>query len=352
MRRRSSAPRKTGSLPPPGSADPMTLQDPFEEARWTRQDALFLAFAAAWLLVLGLILPLDAYLYRADMLYFHAVEYAVRDAIRQGQPPLWNPYFAEPLLANPQSMALYPVHALLRFLPIPAMMAISLGFHLWLMVAALYWMLREWSLSRIACMGASLATGFSTVLVSRAVVGHMAQLPAYPWAILAAVFYRRLLRRFRLSDLLLCILSVVLIVLSGHTQQSLTALLIPACYFLYYVLSHREPRSILRAVGLSALIGLVSGGLLAVQLLPTLEYFPQTIRVDGFSLQESSSYAPDLIRLLNLFTPFLPHDFLYAPPGFAEATIYMGLMTFGLVVAAWRFGPAQYRGLVRFLAAI
>src|SRR5574341_983764 len=273
MRRRSSAPRKTGSLPPPGSADPMTLQDPFEEARWTRQDVLFLGFAFAWLVVLGIILPLDAYLYRADMLYFHALEYAVRDAIRQGQPPLWNPYFAEPLLANPQSMALYPVHALLRFLPIPAMMAISLGFHLWLMVAALYWMLREWSLSRIACMGASLATGFSTVLVSRAVVGHMAQLPAYPWAILAAGFYRRLLRRFRLSDLLLCILPVV---------------------------------------GLSALIGLVSGGLLAVQLLPTLEYFPQTIRVDGFSLQESSSYAPDLIRLLNLFTPFLPHDFLYA----------------------------------------
>lgn len=312
----------------------------------------FLAACLAYVVLLLIVLPVEAYLYRGDMLYFHAVEAAVRDAVQQGEWPLWNTYFAEPLLANPQAMVFYPVHALLRFLPIPAVMAVDTGFHLWLMVAALYLMLRDWDLPRLASMGAALAVGLSTLVVSRAMAGHVAQLATYPWAILAVTFYRRLLHRGRWNDLLLTVLAVAMIVLSGHTQQSITALLIPGCYFGYYVLARREPRSILRAVCLSALVGAASGGLLAVQLAPTLEYFPQTIRVDGFSLEEASWSALDGVRLLNLLTPFLPHEFLYAPAPYQEQTLYTSLMTFGLLVTAWRFGSPRYWSLVRYLAAV
>lgn len=330
----------------------MKLQDPFEKVSWTRHDSLFLAGIFAWIVLLLGLLPAESYLYRGDLAYFHALEYAIRDALQHGQFPLWNPTFNEPLLANPQAMVLYPPNALLRVLPIRTMLTVSMGFHLWLMVGALYLMLREWSFSRLASMGGSLTVGLSTMLLVRMVIGHMASLPTYPWSILVVVFYRRLLHRGGLADLLLATFSTVMVVLAGHIQTSITALIIPGLYFIYYLLVHRDARQVARAVALSALIGVMSGGLLAVQLLPTLEYLPLTVRSSGFSLTEASVHSLTPFIMMNVLSPFLPYGALQRPNAYQEQTFYTGLVTVSLFFIAWRYGAQRYRGMVGYFLVI
>jgi|GEM_PF-3962769 len=329
----------------------MRLQDHFERAKWERRDTIFLTAVFVGIILFFVLIPPDLYLYRGDMAYFHAAETAVRESLHNGQLPLWNIYYAEPLLANPQSMVLFPTHVLLRFLPIRFVLAFDIYVHIWLTVAALYLMLHDWGLSRIASAGSALTIGLSSLIMVRAMSGHLAQLPTYPWAILAVFFYRRLLHDYRFTDFVLTVLATSTVILSGHTQQSLTALLIPGSYFLYYVLSHRSMRQILAALGLSALVGVVSIGLLGVQLLPTLEYFPQTVRVDGFTLEEAAIYSLHPLLFMDLISPFLIYS-IYPPPGVQEQIFYTGSMTLGLILIAWRFGADQYRGLVRYLVIV
>jgi hypothetical protein len=57
-----------------------------------------------------------------------------RQALVEHTVPLWNPYQfgGRPHLANPEMLALYPPHVLLRFLPLPLFIALSLSLHGWL----------------------------------------------------------------------------------------------------------------------------------------------------------------------------------------------------------------------------
>ena len=121
---------------------------------WKCHDTLILIGMLLWAAALIAVLPYDRVFYRGDMTQFAAMEYALRDALKQGQWPLWNPYFMEPLMANPQTMALYPPHLLLLFLPVKWLFPTRAVLHIWLAGAALYLLLRHWGFSRTACLAA------------------------------------------------------------------------------------------------------------------------------------------------------------------------------------------------------
>src|SRR6476469_4143618 len=60
-------------------------------------------------------------LYWGDLfLYFHPLESYVRDRLRAGAVPLWNPFVlcGQPLVGNPQSWVFYPTTVLLAFMPV------------------------------------------------------------------------------------------------------------------------------------------------------------------------------------------------------------------------------------------
>ena len=71
--------------------------------------------------------------------------------------PLWNPYQfgGRPHLANPEMLALYPPHMLLRFLPLPLFVAVSFALHAWLAAAGTYLVARLLGASRFASLAAS-----------------------------------------------------------------------------------------------------------------------------------------------------------------------------------------------------
>jgi len=321
---------------------------PWKKLEWGWNDTIFLGAVLLGVIAFTLLLPYDALFYRGDMTYFNAVEYAVRHSLQLNQLPLWNIFYAEPLVANPQAMVFYPTHALLRFLPIPAVFTIDLIFHIWLAISAAYVMLRDWQFSRIASISGALTTGASSIVIAHAVVGHIAQIPIFAWAFIALIFYRRLLYKFNTVNLLVTVFSSVCILLSGHTQYSLIGFLIPGSYFIYFVLTHMRWKSLLRALLISLLIGVLSIGILAVQILPTLEYFPETTRVDGFSYESATAYSLDPISLLNIFVPFAPAESLLLANIFQETTVYTHSLFVGLAFVAIMAASDKHKFLVRF----
>lgn len=324
-----------------------------ERIEWKRSDTLILVGMLLWAAVLFAILPYDRVFYRGDMSQFTAMEYAIRAAIKQGQWPLWNPYFMEPLMANPQSMALYPPHLLLRFLPMRWFFPVQAVLHIWLAGAALYLLLRHWGFSRTACLAGSSAVAFSVMVFVRVLHAHFSVVPCFGWPVLILLFYARLLHYGRFRDLLLTIGMILLLFLSGHTQISLTGLLLPGSYLVYYLIQERRWKSTWLALQRTTLIGLFSFGILAVQLLPTIEYFPETTRVFGFKFLNAATYfSLNHVDIFNVLVPFQLIEVSESVRETQEIVYYTTVMLPGLGLVATRFSSKAHQPLVRYVSVV
>ena len=82
--------------------------------------------------------------------------------------PLWNPYQfgGRPHLANPEMLSLYPPHMLLRFLPLPLFIAVSIALHAWLAAAGTYLAARLLRVTRLAALAAGAAILSGRLFVS------------------------------------------------------------------------------------------------------------------------------------------------------------------------------------------
>ena len=297
---------------------------------WNRRDLLAVAALLLGSILLVCLPPARMVFFRGDMSYFSALEYAIREAGANGQWPLWNPYFSEPLLANPQAMVLYPPAALLRFLGTPAYFATLAVFHIWIAALALYLLARFLGFSRLAALAGAGTVAFSSLVYVRLVIGHCAQLPVMGWSIFTFLFYARLLHFRRFSDFLLTLAATLLVVLSGHTQYSLTALLPAGTYLVYYAITVRK--AVAGAIGVTALLGVFSVGLAALQILPTLEYFPLTTRDAGFTFEAAAEYGLTPGLALNLLAPFATFDAFGATASAQETLFFTTLLLPGLAL--------------------
>ncbi len=125
-------------------------------------------------------------------LYFYPYWEYVGATLRSGQLPFWNPYLflGAPLLANPQTAALYPLHWPLfaaggMGLPVTQQLYWSAALHTWLLGLGGYALLRRWryAVAPALLTGVVLAgSGFIGGLL-----GHINQLNAVTWLPWAAL---------------------------------------------------------------------------------------------------------------------------------------------------------------------
>lgn len=315
---------------------------------WTRAETLSAAGLLVVIAVLfsGLTIPSELLFYRGDWLYFRGLEYSLRDALAQGHLPLWNSYIAEPLLANPQTMVFYPISALLRLLPAEAAIHLYVILTFWLTGVAMLLLLRDLGQGHAASAGGAVAFALSTTLISRAYIGHVSILPVFPWAILALVFYRRLLLRGGWSNFYLAVLCVACLALAGHPQLSLTGLLLPVGYFGVWAVGRlraRQVGQVARAAALSLSIGLVAAGVIAVQLLSTVEYLPLTARGGGLNLKKACRGSLSVPLLTTIFAPYVYHDAVQDLAYAHEMLPYTTLIAPGLALIALRARQAATR---------
>lgn len=244
--------------------------------------------------------------YYRDILNFHyPLRKVLIDAYGRWELPLWNPFVSlgQPMLANPNYMAFYPTNLLHLFLPFHYAFKLHFILHPLLAGTGMYFLCRRLGLSVLAAFGGALGYQFSGTVISFLnlynVVPGVAFLPWLGWAFLGAVAHRSARRTLLYGALLaLQVLALEPLIFLGHLWML-------AGLSIYSVLESADRRAAVKAVLRAAIGGgIFAAGLSAVQVLPTLELLPLSVRAAyDFQAMLWSMHPLDLLNCLipNLF---------------------------------------------------
>jgi hypothetical protein len=197
---------------------------------------------------------------------------AVRDALRHGRLPLWNPHLlgGEPLLAVQQAAPLHPATWLGLLLPLAHAWTLQMSLRLLVALVSAYLLARELDCSEIPALVGAAAWAFSDFVVFW--LGYSVTNSVAPFPLLA-LGLRRIARDADGRAAALTAAALVLVVLGGHPEMLLFAVTAGGLWFLFCLFESPRPG---RAVLLALAAGALALGIAAVQLLPLLEALPQT----------------------------------------------------------------------------
>ena len=275
------------------------------------------------------------------------------DTLLRGQIPLWNPWvgMGAPMAANYQSAIFYPPYWILLLLyAIAGIKLMSWGVTL-VVVFHLIWsglgiakLLEELELSKLAQIVGGLAFSLSGYLVARSsFLSINAAVAWLPWILLYSL---RLVNKKQNAFWSLSIV-IALQLLAGHAQTAWYSILLGGVWTLFLAINKYIDKDIIKNVLQSTskyiLAGLLSAGLSAIQLLPTLEYLIQSQRSGEYGYAEAMTYSFWPWRFLTLIVPNL-----FGNPGtgnywgyanYWEDAIYIGmlpiLIAIGIVIRAF-----------------
>ncbi len=261
-----------------------------------------------------------------------------------GRFPLWNPYngAGAPLLANYQSALLYPPHALYWLWSGPQMMGYLGMLHL-LWAGLGMWLLTGRMNSNLLGRGiATLAYPLSNTIVARFGTFPMVDVAAWlPWLLLTLDL---LIDRVTLERFLALVAVVVMMLLAGHAQWTFYSFLLAGVYTLYRIWRDRRSAWILVAAGAAILL---SVGIAAAQLLPTLELQRQSQRAVSVTEDFALNFSYNPLSLMTLLNPNFfgnPGDGSFVVGGaYFELAAYVGFLPLVLAV----FGTIHYLQLRR-----
>ena len=283
-------------------------------------------------------------LYWGDIgLYFTPMAGFLRENLRAGRIPLWNPliFCGTPYAGNPQTWPLYPVTALLPLVSPSYFLGLTVALHVWLAGVGTYLFARRaLAVGRGAALLAAITFMFGGQLVSKEQFPNMVQASAWlPWVLWAL---DRVLRGQRVRDALGLGLVLGLQLLAAHAQMTLLTLYLATAWGVFVLRAHPLRR---QTAGRLLLSGLVAVGLAAGQILPAVALFRDAARQKLSFHVVNRFFLPDH-QLGNFLLPRL-HGHPYwgdwtARGNFWETCCYVGWLSFGLAlwggVAAWREG--------------
>jgi hypothetical protein len=277
------------------------------ERRWYRNPDVI---ASSLLIVLGVLFFADVLFtsknfYFRDILNFHyPLRKVLIDSYARGEWPLWNPYvyLGQPMLANPNYMAFYPSNLFHLFLPFNYAFKLHFVIHPILASLGIYFLQRRLSLPPIACFGGAVVYAFSGIVLSFLnlynFVPSVALLPWIGWAFLNA------LQKHGRGPVLLFGVLLALQILSFDLFIALCDLILLLALALIYVLESADRNwAAFRMLRIGLLGGLFAVCLGAIQILPTAELVPLSIRGTGFSLDAVTRWSLHPMDLLNVIVP-------------------------------------------------
>ncbi len=266
---------------------------------------------APWLLIaLGILFfadPLfsDKNFYFRDIFNFHyPLRRVLMDAWAGGEFPLWNPYlyFGQPMLANPNYMAFYPTNLFHLIFPFDYAFKLHFIIHPLLAGPGLYFLQRRLGILPVAALGGAVAYQFSGTLLAFLnlynILPAVALLPWIGWAFVGAFQEKWLRRSLALGGLL-----ALQIVALEPLMFQCDLLLLAGLATLQVVQSHDRARDALRTLCVALTGILFAVGLAAVQILPTLEMLPHSIRGSGSDFSVVSRWSMHPMDFLNTFIP-------------------------------------------------
>lgn len=259
------------------------------------------------------------------------------ESIQNGQWPLWNPYsfIGNPLLANYQSAALYPLNILI-LIPNKIGWGVFIFSQTLLSALSMYLLLSVWLKQRLFRITGALIFslgGLMTTWVELGTAGHsMIWLPLSFYSV--EKFFT--LRQFRY--IILLIVSLSLSILSGNVQITTYTFLFLFLFILFRVWTERKTMSV--KCSLLVVSGIfLSLSLTALQLLPSFDLLQKSIRISDSYIQ-NSNYG---LLPWNDFLKFFVADFYGNPVtgnywgflNYFETGAFLGTVTLVLLIYAY-----------------
>lgn len=196
-----------------------------------------------------------------------------RGAFASATLPLWDPYEfgGRPHLANPETLALYPPHILLRVLPLSLFFALSFALHTWLAGAGTYLTFRTLRASRPVSVLAGCALMAGGLLLPFEARARSLDVYAVAWLpLIAALSLRSAESPKRLPHPGLVVAASFGLLASALNPTYVLATVVGSYLFSAISLARSDRPTHLVAQPL-VLVGLVAG-LTAVQILPTIRF--------------------------------------------------------------------------------
>jgi hypothetical protein len=296
----------------------------------------------------GVVLGAQAFFYRDAGLFSYPVAYYLRDSLRHGQWPLWNPCSncGLPFLAQWNTLALYPFSLFYVLLPMPWSLNFFLLGHLLLGASGMYRLAQDWFGSRFAASVAGLAFAWNGLSLQFLMWPcHSAALAWMPWVIL----HGQRAAKEGGRRVYWAALAAACQMLTGSPETILlTWLIVAACF----VRAVAQKEQVFWAGGRRLLwLAALAGGLSAAQLLPTLDFLAHGDRTSAFG---SGDWSLPPWGLANFLVPLF-HSSGSLSGVFMQdeqqwtSSYYVGVLPLLLaVVALWR-APS---GRTRLLAAL
>jgi hypothetical protein len=249
--------------------------------------------------------------YFRDLLNFHLpLRKVMIDSYARGEFPLWNPrvYLGQPMLANPNYMALYPTILLNLVLPFAYAFKLHLILHAILAGIGIFFLQRRMGIAPLPSLAGSVAYQFSGAVISMLnlynIAPCVALLPWVGWSFLGC------LKRFSKKRVLgFGALFAIQIMLMEPFMMQCAIWLIAAISAIHLIEATRK-REAVKILGKVVLWGtLFAAGLSAIQMLPSLELLQHSVRGKGYNnavLSYWSMHPADLVNVIvpNLFGSF------------------------------------------------
>jgi len=234
--------------------------------------------------------------------------YAVRDAYRHGEFPLWNPHiFAGDVLAAAAQPAAYdPLLLLSLLLPLPNSLTFLASLSLFIAGIGMYLLLRDLYVRELASLAGSAAWMFSTFV---AFWLEWALGATTVWLPLLCLGVRRVVRERSLKATALLTFVFVMIVLAGHPETALHLVALGAVWAIGELWAVHG-RGIVRAAILGIGAGAVALLVTAIYLLPVMDALPQTfeheLRRTFYTQMKKSEPLPVVLAKLEAqLVPFI-----------------------------------------------
>lgn len=289
---------------------------------------------------------------------------------RDGEFPAWNPHWqcGLPWFDNPQSAMLYPPNWIGFLLPTGTALSWLLVAHHFFAGAGCFVLCRHYGFSRLASLLSGSVFLAAPYLLAHTGEGHYNQICVVAWVPWTLLAYERFKQGRRGSAAVLAG-ALAIGFTAGHVQELFYLVLILTTFVLLDVWTQvRGPVSAagedagsglatsprdgklcgryLRALRLLprwGLVGCLTGGLVAVQLVPTLTYTLLTVRSGGLTVEQAGVglRLVDLWQVLNPMALGGPEGYDY----YCEKACYFGILPLLLgvcgAVFAWRRYPVQ-----------
>jgi hypothetical protein len=265
--------------------------------------------------------------------YNYPIQHLLLQQIRQGQFSVWdNRIFSGiPLLAQGQTGALYPLNLVLALMPTWAAMNYSLLAHYSLSGVFMYLYTRALGLGRKGAVVAGAAFIFCGFSIAH--LGHLPIIRTIPWLPLLLWAVEEWRQHFELKYVGLGALGVGLMLVSGHPQIPVYALVVTAAYIVYFFLFPGRSCSRWKiAVGGGTIIGL--GFVLAAPqiwgLYEAARFFERAPQYgSGFEFFASYSLFPSYLAHL-IFPQLFGRDM-----SLTEMSGYMSILSWALAALAF-----------------